>query len=46
MIIREVKDLKLRVRGHLEKRLRGFNLRVFLRAKMLNILGNVRVAHQ
>ena len=28
------------------KRVRGVNLRFFLRVKMLNILGNVRVAHQ
>ena len=30
----------------LEERVKDFTLRVFLRAKMLNILGNLRVAHQ
>ena len=28
------------------ERVKVFNLRVFLRVKMLNILGNLRVAHQ
>ena len=38
-------DIKSRVTVLL-KRVKGFNLRVFLRVKMLNILGNLRVAHQ
>ena len=37
-------NLKLRITV-LGERVKVFNLRVFLRAKMLNFLGNLRVKH-
>ena len=45
IFLKVVNFLSLRVRLLVE-RMKDFKLRVFFRVKMLNILGNLRVAHQ